>query len=71
MSHFMIILNTIYQYIKPFLDKKMSTFEEYGALNSQHGYGPCLSSKFCFQSILANELMELDQICTCTDLNQL
>ena len=24
-------INTIYQFIKPFLDKKMSTFEEYGA----------------------------------------
>ena len=24
-------INTIYQFIKPFLDKKMSIFEEYGA----------------------------------------
>ena len=37
--HFMIVLipyinlciNTIYQFIKPFLDNKMSIFEEYGA----------------------------------------
>ena len=27
------LINTIYQFIKPFLDKKMSIFEEYGAFN--------------------------------------
>ena len=26
-------INTIYQFIKPFFDKTMSVFEEYGALN--------------------------------------
>ena len=26
-------INTIYQFIKPFLDKKWSIFEEYGAFN--------------------------------------
>ena len=26
-------INTIYQFIKPFLDNKMSIFEEYGAFN--------------------------------------
>ena len=26
-------VNTIYQFIKPFLDNKMSVFEEYGAFN--------------------------------------
>ena len=26
-------INTIYQFIKPFLDKKMSIFKEYGAFN--------------------------------------
>ena len=31
LSHFMIILITTYQFIKPFLDNKMSIFEEYGA----------------------------------------
>ena len=27
-------INTIYQFIKPFLDNKMSLIEEYGAFNS-------------------------------------
>ena len=27
-------INTMYQFIKPFLDKKMSIFEEYGAVKS-------------------------------------
>ena len=27
---------TIYQSIKPFLDNKMSTFEEYGALTNEY-----------------------------------
>ena len=27
-------INTIYQFIKPFLDNKMSIFEKYGAINS-------------------------------------
>ena len=27
-------INSIYQFIKPFLDNKMSVFEEYGALNN-------------------------------------
>ena len=31
MPHFMVALIPIYQFIKPFLDNKMSTFEEYGA----------------------------------------
>ena len=32
MSHFMIVFNIIYQFIKPFSDKKkMSIFEEYRA----------------------------------------
>ena len=33
MPHFMIVLipQSIYQFIKPFLDNKMSIFEEYGA----------------------------------------
>ena len=35
MSHFMIILSTIYQFIKPFLGKKMSIFEEYGAFRKE------------------------------------
>ena len=26
-------INTIYQFIKPFLDNKMSIFEEYGTIN--------------------------------------
>ena len=28
-------INTIYQFIKPFLDNKMSIFEEYGAFNTK------------------------------------
>ena len=28
------LINTIYQFIKPFLDKKMSIFEEYGAFKA-------------------------------------
>ena len=31
MPHFMIILIPYINFIKPFLDKKMSVFEEYGA----------------------------------------
>ena len=31
MPHFMVVFITIYQFIKPFLDKKISIFEEYGA----------------------------------------
>ena len=34
MPHFMIdCIGTIYQFVKPFLHKKMSIFEEYGAFN--------------------------------------
>ena len=33
MSHFHDCINTIYQFIKPFLENKMSIFEEYGAFN--------------------------------------
>ena len=29
-------INTIHQFIKPFLDNKMSIFEEYGAFNDKH-----------------------------------
>ena len=32
-------INTIYQFIKPFLDKKISIFEEYGALNLYFSLG--------------------------------
>ena len=33
-------INTIYQFIRPFLDKKkMSIYEEYGAFNNQCGKG--------------------------------
>ena len=28
-------INTIYQFIKPFLDNKMSVFEEYGAFKEE------------------------------------
>ena len=35
-------INTIYQFIKPFLGKKMSIFEEYGAFNIK----PFLESAF-------------------------
>ena len=38
MPHFMIVLklyiNLLYQFIKPFLDNKMSIFEEYGTFMS-------------------------------------
>ena len=33
---FYVCINTIYQFIKPFLDNKMSIFEEYGAFNAEH-----------------------------------
>ena len=29
-------INTIYQFFKPFMDHKMSIFEEYGAFNNDH-----------------------------------
>ena len=31
-------INTIYQFIKHFLQNKMSTFEEYGAFNTETSY---------------------------------
>ena len=39
MHHFMVarILYTIYQFIKPLLDNKMSIFEEYGAFKDLKG----------------------------------
>ena len=36
-------INTIYQFIKPFLDNKISSFEEYGAFN-KHYADLCLNS---------------------------
>ena len=41
-------MNTIYQFIKRFLDNKMSNFEEYGALN--------ISSLFMPKGICSNEV---------------
>ena len=41
MPHFMIVLwiiDTIYQFIKLFLDKQMSIFEEYGVFNTNNIY---------------------------------
>ena len=29
-------INTIYQFIKPFLDNKISIFKEYGAFNTEY-----------------------------------
>ena len=34
-------INTIYQFVKPFLDNKMSMFEEYGAFNSSNNMAQC------------------------------
>ena len=35
-------VNTIYQFIKPYLDNKMSIFEEYGTFNDEF-----IIRKFC------------------------
>ena len=40
-------INTIYQFIKPFLDNKMSIFEEYAAFNF-------LYDKLCLSSYMIN-----------------
>ena len=42
--HIYDCINTIYQFIKPFLDNKMSIFEEYGAFKSFIKYSKAVPS---------------------------
>ena len=53
--HILYFINTIYQFIKPFLDNKMSIFEEYGAFKENRcSFRDWATVKFVF-SFLQNK----------------
>ena len=57
MPHFMIVLIT-YQFIKPFLDNKMSLFEEYGAFET-YILGKILEKYF---RMLSDEILSIKKL---------
>ena len=61
-------ISTINQFIKPFLDNKMSTFEDYGAFNHSCFINVCVSSaEFTWLNLTShcepNSFLELNQKC--------